>query len=77
MIDEKALTEGQLRKLNALRKSVGDKIGDAAFSIWLKAQQGEDDVDTNAIIKKIEKELSENGDTTTEKRDWEWLTKKH
>ena len=69
MIDEKALTKGQLRKLNALRKSVGDKIGDAAFSIWLKAQQGEDDVDTDAIIKKIEKELSENGDTITEKRD--------
>jgi hypothetical protein len=69
MIDEKALTKGQLRKLNALRKSVGDKIGDAAFSIWLKAQQRENDVDTDAIIKKIEKELSKNGDTTTEKRD--------
>jgi hypothetical protein len=69
MIDEKTLTKGQLRKLNALRKSVGDKIGDAAFSIWFKAQHGEDDVDTDAIIKKIEKELSENGDTTTKKRD--------
>ena len=64
MIDEKALTEGQLRKLNALRNSVGDKIGDAAFSIWLKTQQREDDVDTDAIIKKIEKELFKNGDTT-------------
>ena len=77
MIDEKTLTKDQLRKLNALRKSVGDKIGDAAFSIWLKAQQRENDVDTDAIIKKIEKELSKNGDTTTEKRDWKWLTKKY
>ena len=69
MIDEKTLTKDQLRKLNALRKSVGDKIRDAAFSIWLKAQQREDDVDTDAIIKKIEKELSQNGDTTIEKQD--------
>ena len=38
MIDEKALTKGQHRKLNALRKSVGDKIGDVAFSEWLKTQ---------------------------------------
>ena len=35
-IDEKALTKGELRKLNALRKSVGDRIGDQAFEKWLK-----------------------------------------
>ena len=32
MIDEAALTKGQLRKLNALRKSVGPTIADEAFS---------------------------------------------
>ncbi|MCY4318424.1 MAG: hypothetical protein OXE76_04375 [Alphaproteobacteria bacterium] len=35
MIDETALTKGQARKLNALRKSLGATIADAAFSKWL------------------------------------------
>ena len=33
--DEESLTKGQLRKLNALKKSVGDEIGMAAFVKWL------------------------------------------
>ncbi len=37
-IDESALTKGQLRKLNALRKSVGYKLGEEAFAKWLKKQ---------------------------------------
>ena len=37
-IDESALTKGQLRKLNALRKSVGDRIGERAFAEWLALQ---------------------------------------
>ncbi len=37
-IDEAALTKGELRKLNALRKSVGDEIGEQAFSKWLKSK---------------------------------------
>ena len=37
-IDESALTKGQIRKLNALRKSVGDEIGEEAFTKWLAAQ---------------------------------------
>ncbi len=35
-LDEKALTKGELRKLNALRKSVGEDIGDKAFVEWLR-----------------------------------------
>ncbi len=35
-LDEKALTKGELRKLNALRKSVGEEIGDVAFMEWLR-----------------------------------------
>ena len=30
------LTKGQIRKLNALRKSVGPAIGEKAFAAWLK-----------------------------------------
>ena len=33
---ETDLTKGQLRKLNALRKSVGADIGEKAFAAWLK-----------------------------------------
>ena len=37
-IDEKSLTKGQLRKLNALRKSIGHKLGEEAFTKWLTKQ---------------------------------------
>ena len=33
--DEGSLSKGQLRKLTALRKSVGDEIGNTAFVQWL------------------------------------------
>ena len=39
-IDEGTLTKGQLRKLTALRRSVGDELGEEVFSKWL-AQQAE------------------------------------
>lgn len=32
---EKTLSKGEVRKLNALRRSVGDAIGDKAFKEWL------------------------------------------
>jgi len=34
-IEEKALSKGQLRKLVALRKSLGDEIANRAFAEWL------------------------------------------
>lgn len=34
--DEKALSKGQMRKLNALRKSLTPSIADSAFSAWLE-----------------------------------------
>ena len=37
--DENALPKGQLRKLTALRKSLGDAIANRAFGEWLKAQE--------------------------------------
>lgn len=36
--NEKDLTKGQLRKLTALRKSVGPVIGTKAFGDWLNSQ---------------------------------------
>ena len=39
-IDENDLTKGQLRKLRALRKSVGDQIAARAFAEWLASQAG-------------------------------------
>ncbi len=33
-IDISTLTKGEVRKLNALRKSLGDKIADRAFAEW-------------------------------------------
>ena len=37
-IDQSTLTKGQVRKLNALRKSVGNDIADGAFGKWMKTQ---------------------------------------
>ena len=37
-IDEGSLTKGQVRKLTALRKSVGDEIGERTFATWLASQ---------------------------------------
>ena len=38
-IDEGNLTKGQVRKLTALRKSVGDEIGERTFATWLASQE--------------------------------------
>ena len=40
---ESELKPGELRKLNALRNSVGKKIGEKAFDEWLKTQGTEKD----------------------------------
>ena len=37
-IDQSTLTKGQIRKLNALRKSVGDDIAEEAFGKWMATQ---------------------------------------
>ena len=37
-IDHSTLTKGQIRKLNALRKSVGNDIAEDAFTKWLSMQ---------------------------------------
>ena len=37
-IDESTLTKGDLRKLNALQKSVGDELGTGVFIKWKEQQ---------------------------------------
>ena len=37
-IDQSTLTKGQVRKLNALCKSVGNDIAENAFGKWMKIQ---------------------------------------
>ena len=56
-IDEAALTKGELRKLNALRKSIGEELGNEAFIKWYADQaSGEEVSDPN--IELIENALS-------------------
>ena len=50
MFDESALTKGQLRKLNALRKSLGNAIADEAFAKWLQQAVAEPEEDGNAQV---------------------------
>lgn len=52
-IDESTLTKGQLRKLNALRNSVGDEVGGRAFAEWLALQEtakGKPDGNAETIV---------------------------
>lgn len=48
MFDKSALTKGQLRKLKALRKSLGTAIADEAFAKWLQLTVEAQEVDENA-----------------------------
>ena len=41
LFDEKQLTKGQIRKLNALRKSLGGEIATKAFAEWLQKSAAE------------------------------------
>ncbi len=48
-VDESTLSKGEIRKLNALRKSVGNEIGDKAFAEWLTSHSdGSNERDPNA-----------------------------
>ncbi len=50
MIDETSLNKGQLRKLNALRKSVGSAIADDAFAKWLDQARETPETDKNSEV---------------------------
>ena len=44
------LKKGQLRKLTALKRSVGDEIGERAFAEWLALQGAGQEPDGNAAM---------------------------
>ncbi len=50
MIDEAALTKGQVRKLGALRKSLGRSIAEEAFAKWLAQPAETPETDENADV---------------------------
>lgn len=56
-ISEKILTKGELRKLNALRKSIGDQLGEEAFAKWYE-QESRAEVASDPNVDLIEKALS-------------------
>ena len=51
-LDLSTLTKGQTRKLNALRKSLGNEIADLAFAKWMKTQTKEKTVQIDRLLKK-------------------------
>ena len=58
-IDESTLNKGQVVKLNALRKSVGDDLADGVFAKWLKRQVSVKAVEkADPVAKKITDALS-------------------
>jgi hypothetical protein len=65
-IDETRLSKGQVVKLNALRKSLGEDLADDVFSKWLKRQGSENEVEKpDPVARKIVDALSKlvNDDT--------------
>lgn len=52
-IDEKGLTKGQVRKLNALRKSIGDDLAEDAFGKWLSRQASDDAPKADPVAERI------------------------
>ena len=56
--DLSTLTKGQTRKLNALRKSLGNEIADAAFAKWMKTQTKEETFQVDPVAEKIKAALS-------------------
>ena len=54
IINDVSLTKGQKRKLNALRKSIGDKLGSDAFAKWMKEQAKKAPVEkTDPVAEKL------------------------
>ena len=57
-IDESTLTKGQLRKLAALRRYVGDELGEEAFGKWLPQQAAAAEAKVDPVATKIEEALA-------------------
>ena len=57
-IDKNTLTKGQMRKLNALRKSVGDELGEEVFAKWLAQQAAASAPKPDPVAVRIEEALA-------------------
>ncbi len=57
--NETSLPKGQQRKLTALRKSVGDDIGNRAFGQWLKAIKKRDSGPVDKTAELIEERIAD------------------
>ena len=57
-MDEASLTKGQIRKLNALKKSIGDNLGEQAFSKWLKTQSKGSVAKKDPVAEKLHSAIS-------------------
>lgn len=58
-VSERDLTKGQLRKLNALRKSVGDDLAEGVFEKWLARQESKPtEVKPDPVAEKIKNALA-------------------
>ena len=64
-INESQLTKGQLRKLNGLRKSVGDELGEEVFGKWMAQQAAAVAPKADPVAAKIEEALAEFADERT------------
>ena len=58
-VDTSSLTKGQIRKLNALKKSIGDELGENAFSQWMKTQSKNTSTKPDPVAEKINSALSQ------------------
>ena len=57
-IDESTLTKGQLRKLGALRRYVGEELGEEAFGKWMAQQAAAAQARVDPVAEKIEAALA-------------------
>ena len=57
-IDESTLNKGHFRKLNYLRRLVGDELGNEVFSKWLARQAAASAVKVDPVARKIEQALA-------------------
>ena len=64
-IDRSKLTKGQVRKLNALCKSVGDTLGEEVFGKWMAQQASASRSKPDPVAVKIEEALAGFADDRT------------
>ena len=57
-MDQSSLTKGQARKLNALKRSIGNDLGTMAFTKWLQSQTKEIVVKKDPVSEKLKAALS-------------------